>query len=93
MKRLALTLLLTTVTVSCISATFGESTKQEAKPVSTAKIRVMVIDTGIASLPETKEYLATTNSAADLDDKNGHGTHIAGIILYVMVMNDPVRPQ
>lgn len=77
----------------CISATFGESTKQEVKPVSNEKIRVMVIDTGIASLPETKDYLATTNSAADLDDKNGHGTHIAGIILYGRDMNDPVCSQ
>lgn len=92
-KRLPLALLLTTVTVSCISATFGENANKSVRPVSNEKIRVMVIDTGVASLPETEKYLAKTNSAADLNDLNGHGTHIAGIILYGREMNDPVCPE
>lgn len=59
-------------------------------PKSSEKIRVMVIDTGIAKLPETKDYLSSINSPEDLNDTHGHGTHIAGIILYGKHGDDPV---
>lgn len=77
------------VVASCISQSKGDYTTLYA-PKSNEKIRVMVIDTGIAKLPETKDYLSSINSPQDLNDTHGHGTHIAGIILYGKHGDDPV---
>lgn len=77
------------VVASCISQSKGDYPIAYA-PKSNEKIRVMIIDTGIAKLPETQEYLSSINSTQDLNDTHGHGTHIAGIILYGRQGDDPV---
>ncbi len=66
--------------ISCIH--FSSGSEEVAVPKVEGEIRVLVIDTGIAELPETKPFLSSINDKKDLNDTHGHGTHIAGIILY-----------
>lgn len=49
-----------------------------------AKIKVLVIDTGIEVRPEIIKYLSVEHKTDSKNyvDTNGHGTHITGIILY-----------
>lgn len=55
------------------------------------EIRVMIIDTGVSSkIPQLKKYLAKDNLAFDIFDKHGHGTHVAGSILYGPNLDSPV---
>ena len=77
--------------LSCIH--FSSGSEEVAVPKAEGEIRVMVIDTGIAELPETKPFLSSINSKNDLEDKHGHGTHIAGIILYGRHGDDKVCEQ
>ena len=59
-------------------------------PTPENSIGVMVLDTGIHPDDDIKPYLSTTNTAAELEDIHGHGTHIAGIILFGKKLNDPL---
>jgi major intracellular serine protease len=53
-------------------------------------IKVMVVDTGVSSqVPEIAKYLASQDKV-DLSDDHGHGTHIAGIVLYGPDLKTPV---
>ena len=46
------------------------------------EIRVLEIDTGVdTSHPEIAVHIKNKNSILDYFDFNGHGTHIAGLIL------------
>ncbi len=74
--------------LSCIHLSSGS--EEVAVPKAEGEIRVLVVDTGIAELPETKPYLSSINVKADLTDTHGHGTHIAGLILYGRNGDDPV---
>lgn len=74
--------------ISCIH--FSSGSEEVAVPKAEGEIRVLVIDTGIAELPETKAYLSNINAKDDLTDTHGHGTHIAGLILYGRYGDDPV---
>lgn len=52
-----------------------------------ADIKVMIIDTGISPHDRLKEYVQYPDSPAldpneDYKDNHGHGTHIAGIVVY-----------
>lgn len=50
-----------------------------------AKLRVMIIDTGIGINKELDPWFAVQG-----DDKHGHGTHIAGLIALGENLQDPV---
>jgi subtilisin family serine protease len=50
----------------------------------------MIIDTGIYTHPKIKPYLSTKNRKSELVDTHGHGTHVAGLVLYGPELNDPV---
>lgn len=76
--------------LSCIHISSGS---QELAPKIEGEIRVSIIDTGIAELPETKPFLSSINDKSDLKDTHGHGTHIAGIILYGPNGDDKVCDQ
>ena len=81
MRRTLILPIATTLTLlSCIH--FSSGSEEVAVPKAEGEIRVLVIDTGIAELPETKPYLSSINVKEDLTDTHGHGTHIAGLILY-----------
>lgn len=45
------------------------------------QIRVMVIDTGVSNHKDLKPFVQTDDSE-DYVDRHGHGTHIAGIIMF-----------
>jgi len=56
----------------------------ERSPIKTKisnEIRVLELDTGIAPHKKLQNYVQYDNSN-DYEDTNGHGTHIAGIIIY-----------
>jgi major intracellular serine protease len=55
------------------------------------EIRVMVVDTGVSrEVKEIKPFLSDKNDILDLVDDHGHGTHVAGLILYGAKLKDKV---
>jgi subtilisin family serine protease len=53
-------------------------------------IKIMVVDTGVSSqVPEIAKYLASQDKI-NLSDDHGHGTHVAGTILYGLDLKTPV---
>lgn len=68
----------------------------ETRAPSTVKkqIRVFVIDTGIYPHKDLVKYLRTAQNPEDAIDNHGHGTHVAGTIVYgsrhVQSVSDPL---
>jgi len=51
------------------------------KSCEDTSIKVMVIDTGITPTKYTRKYIAESTVSENYHDVNGHGSHIAGIVI------------
>lgn len=90
MKLYFLALMTLLMAASAIDFTLAKSSEESLIAKDEGKIKVMIIDSGIAPIQKLKPFLSKVNSRKDLLDIRGHGTHVSGLILYGKGLRDKV---
>ena len=85
MKSLIFSLIIGVASLSA-KADVGWATRFQSPKVNLTKdnkIRVLIVDTGVSiAVPAIAHFIKNKDDAFNCKDLHGHGTHIAGLILY-----------